>query len=104
MYNGQKPSDPIYLKSFLSARGSSASNCAQRMAIRLAPARDAADLVAQAAVEACSDEAGKEAATLPATNQTKEEVLRVVRSVMKAEALLAVITIRAGRCTSENSN
>jgi hypothetical protein len=104
MYNGEKPSDPIYLNAFLAARGSPATNRAQLMAIRLAPARDAADLVAQAAVEACSIEARKEAKALPPTNQTNDEILTILRSVMKAEALLAVITLRAGKCTPENLN
>jgi hypothetical protein len=71
MFNGQRPSDPIYRRNFDMVAGSKANKCAQEMAVKLARSLDSADLVAEAAVGACSDEAAKEAKSLPPTGQSK---------------------------------
>jgi len=104
MYNGRKPDDPVYQREFYVVAGSPANKCAQEMAIRLAPARDSADLIAEAAVYACSDQAEKEGKALPPTGQSHEELVTIVKQVMKQVALLAVIPVRAGHCLDQNSN
>lgn len=103
MYNGHKPDDPRYLDEYYQARGSPATSCVQQMAVRLSSGPDAADVVANAAVSACDSEAIKEAKSLPSPDvkQSFDEILAIVRTTMKRSALLAITTMRAGRCFSE---
>lgn len=89
MYNGEKPSDPIHLNEYYQARESAAISCVQQIAVRLLSGPDTADVIANAAVSACDDQAVKQTKSLPNDGaRSIDEVLAVVRTTMKRSALL----------------
>jgi hypothetical protein len=99
LYDGSKTTDdPIYLNEFSKAKESSAISCVQRTAIRLSSGPETADSIANAAVSACNDEATREANQLSSKDENFDKVLAGIRSTMKRSALVAIMTMRAGRC------
>jgi hypothetical protein len=98
LYDGSKTTDdPIYLNEFSKAKESSAISCVQRTAIRLSSGPETADSIANAAVSACNDEATREA-NLSGKDENFDKILAGIRSTMKRSALVAIMTMRAGRC------
>jgi hypothetical protein len=99
MYDGHTPDDPRYLDEYYRARASPAIDCVQQTAVRLSSGQDAAEIVANAAVLACDKEAVEEAkAESSKGGQSFNVVLAVVKNTMNSSAVLAITTMRAGRC------
>jgi hypothetical protein len=102
MYDGHKPDDTKYSDEYYRARGSAAINCVQQMAVRLSRGPDATETIAKAAIFACDKEAVEEAKSVSSTSgQSFNVVLAVIKSTMDSSAVLAITTMRAGRCFNE---
>jgi hypothetical protein len=86
------------LNEFLKAKESPAISCVQQTAIRLSRGSDTANIIANAAVSACDGEAIKEAGEVSGTDGKPEKVLADIRYTMMRSALVAIITMRRGRC------
>jgi len=97
-YDGHRPEDPVYLNEFLKAKESPAISCVQQTAIRLSRGSDTVTIIANAAVSACDGEAIKEASEVSGKDGKPEKVLADIRYTMMRSALVAIITMRTGRC------
>ena len=86
------------MNEFLKAKESPAISCVQQTAIRLSRGSDTANIIANAAVSACDGEAIKEASEVSGKDGKPEKVLADIRYTMMRSALVAIITMRRGRC------
>ena len=86
------------MNEFLKAKESPAISCVQQTAIRLSRGSDTVTIIANAAVSACDGEAIKEASEVSAKDGKPEKVLADIRYTMMRSALVAIITMRRGRC------
>lgn len=74
--------------------------CIHRWAYRLAPSRDAADLVAGAVVGACRPQIDRSATMLAEGNENSESYyLAEMDRVARERALYRVVQARAGNCS-----
>ena len=86
------------MNEFLKAKESPAINCVQQTAIRLSSGPDTASIIANAAVSECDGEAIKEANEVSGKDGKPEKALADIRSTMMRSALVAILTMRTGRC------
>jgi hypothetical protein len=97
-YFDGKTDDPAYQDVIYLAAGSPADACVQRIATRLASAPDGAEVIAKAAVIACKFAIEKEAKEASDKDNSVDRTRGITQRLAEEQALLAVITVRAGHC------